>query len=1171
MNLPILQPKLFLGLETRIANNIHFLTDEEVVYPVGSVIAVHNFHVKKQRFIKLSDRGKHLTHLAISPNKKLIAVVETTDKLPIITLWCPTQFKKRRTLTLPTDKEIVANRYVSVDFTYDSKHIVCVTGEPDWTMYCFKCDKGRLESFARANNLNGTGTVNQVACNPTDGNQLALVGDSVMRCLGCQDFTWRLFGYNKVDTNVYTSVCWLSQDRLIVGSSTGKLLILETGELKAIFHASDLPVINMKARDEMEESSQTSIKSVASIPIMEGETESYEIRSIVNFNTGFAFGFMNGLVHLYERETPNKFIKRGIFIIPDRRIHKEYEEEQKIITGVNTIAINPAQDRLLVSCNEMQLWTSRLFVHDDNTGPEVTLRDFGYPIHTGPIGSLAVCRWKPIALTSGNAECLKVDEVELIQHFEDDIYSIALHPTGLYAVVGFSDKLRYMTIMIDDIITTKEFHIRSCRMVSFSKMGHLFAAANVNVIQVYSSITFEQMYIFKGHNGKIQGMSWSYEDNILATCGTDGAVYAWEVAKSTRVSEVIIKANPFTGVCVNREGKNMFAIGLDGHVREMFNYNIHRDVVLTDVPLDGMALSQLDTMLFVTGNHGVVYVVQLPLLEKAEYVEYIMHNTTITKMCLSCDDRFLITGAENGSLCFWKLLNIEDKSPKYDADVSTCNEILISRQILEEKIDQIRNLQLRMKELETEHSYQMRQSEALYSTKIQDIHSGYCNAIEELKIKNEQLDQDHVQEINNINIQINNMRAGHEEFVHRLEDSYNEKLIFEYNKFHRFETKMEKLLHEHEARYEELKKAKLESEEALKTDFMEQLNDKESSYEELMEHSQQQTKEHELIKQQIEDDADREIYELKENHEKELKEEQDLNVRLRGEGSVIKKKLLAAQKESDDLKHTVFCLENEHVKFKGIILNLEKDIMEIKKEMQERDQTIEEKEKRVYQLKSKNQELEKFKFILDFKIKELKSQIEPKERTIQEQVTQINEMVGELENLQKVILGLDLQLSELREKLAASNNEVKKEIEKNRRMKKALQDIRIDIHHASSFVQNVPMLQKTVKATNNTNMLSYDKVRLVDENSSLLIETNHLRKNLQAEMNTTKKLHALVGLSYISPKMAQRKVNMAAATNKEIHDKYKEKIAENEKAIDAMKEENNRLLNRITEMENEEG
>lgn len=72
-------------------------------------------------------------------------------------------------------------------------------------------------------------------------------------------------------------------------------------------------------------------------------------------------------------------------------------------------------------------------------------------------------------------------------------------------------------------------------------------------------------------------------------------------------------------------------------------------------------------------------------------------------------------------------------------------------------------------------------------------------------------------------------------------------------------------------------------------------------------------------------------------------------------------------------------------------------------------------------------------------------------------------MVRELENLQKVILSLDLQLAELREKLAGANSEVKKEIDKNRRMKKALQAIRIDIHQASTHIQNNQMLQKAVR------------------------------------------------------------------------------------------------------------
>jgi len=49
-------------------------------------------------------------------------------------------------------------------------------------------------------------------------------------------------------------------------------------------------------------------------------------------------------------------------------------------------------------------------------------------------------------------------------------------------------------------------------------------------------------------------------------------------------------------------------------------------------------------------------------------------------------------------------------------------------------------------------------------------------------------------------------------------------------------------------------------------------------------------------------------------------------------------------------------------------------------------------EKRIYDLKKKNQELEKFKFVLDYKIKELKEQIEPREKDIKQMREQIAEV-----------------------------------------------------------------------------------------------------------------------------------------------------------------------------------
>lgn len=111
--------------------------------------------------------------------------------------------------------------------------------------------------------------------------------------------------------------------------------------------------------------------------------------------------------------------------------------------------------------------------------------------------------------------------------------------------------------------------------------------------------------------------------------------------------------------------------------------------------------------------------------------------SNIFQMAISCDDKFLITCSDDGIICIWRLLNIEGKTIQLDKDFKQSSEILISKHDLEERIALIKNLQVRMHELQTEHAYQMRQNDIVNSLRMKDIHEGYCSAIEELKEKNE--------------------------------------------------------------------------------------------------------------------------------------------------------------------------------------------------------------------------------------------------------------------------------------------------------------------------------------------------------------------------------------------------------------------------------------------------
>lgn len=166
-------------------------------------------------------------------------------------------------------------------------------------------------------------------------------------------------------------------------------------------------------------------------------------------------------------------------------------------------------NRLIITCSQSQIYTVKLWGPDMNVVPEVECVPFGPSLHYGRIGSVSICIWKPLFMTSGlDDRSLRVwnyenESLELCKEFQEDIYGISMHPTGLFAVVGFSDKLRFLTITIDDFVKTREFHIRSCKLCSFSRLGHLFAATNGNVIQVYSTVSFEQLFVLKGHSGVV--------------------------------------------------------------------------------------------------------------------------------------------------------------------------------------------------------------------------------------------------------------------------------------------------------------------------------------------------------------------------------------------------------------------------------------------------------------------------------------------------------------------------------------------------------------------------------------------------------------------------------------------------------------------------------------------
>lgn len=75
-----------------------------------------------------------------------------------------------------------------------------------------------------------------VSFNPLESTQLCLTGDEIFRLLRYTEGALKQFAITRVKLLDYLSHTWLTEDKVILGSSNGKLQLFEGAELKAEFN-----------------------------------------------------------------------------------------------------------------------------------------------------------------------------------------------------------------------------------------------------------------------------------------------------------------------------------------------------------------------------------------------------------------------------------------------------------------------------------------------------------------------------------------------------------------------------------------------------------------------------------------------------------------------------------------------------------------------------------------------------------------------------------------------------------------------------------------------------------------------------------------------------------------------------------------------------------------------
>ena len=77
---------------------------------------------------------------------------------------------------------------------------------------------------------------------------------------------------------------------------------------------------------------------------------------------------------------------------------------------------------------------------------------------------------------------LSLSSLDVAKEFQEEAYSVAIHPSGLFLLVGFSEKLRLMNVLIDDIRPFKEIMIRGCREVRMGNDMQIITSLSLSLL-----------------------------------------------------------------------------------------------------------------------------------------------------------------------------------------------------------------------------------------------------------------------------------------------------------------------------------------------------------------------------------------------------------------------------------------------------------------------------------------------------------------------------------------------------------------------------------------------------------------------------------------------------------------------------------------------------------------
>ncbi|EGR29835.1 WD repeat protein [Ichthyophthirius multifiliis] len=816
------------GMNSQIRTNIYFLDEEKIIYPAGHNIVQYHIQDKIQVYYYGSTDYRGISCIELSPMHRQLAVGFKSCKQstqgddnyenPSIIIYDTITQRKKHQLVFREEK---IKYWVSIAFpdqNMESKHIVSLSGNYLTERHKEKDSKEKNlpttpdgEIVVCYWGLSGSGKILawvklslasidafEVSISKKDCSLFTCIGKKVFKCfkkidtvsdennkknkstlkVQCQ----QLNGAPTELSQDYTCHTWLQKENsifLVVCTANGEIILCdENAEFLQVL--KDSPVNSQK--------------------------QAFRIECISSFGKGFIIGAKDATIFVYKGT--------GCDINP-------FEEVQKITTFsqlgdlkehyITGLSVSPISEEKLVcslstnSIYQIKLKKDQLFQNEQEQIEAISLN-----FHSGAINGLDICARKPLIATCGKDRTIKVwnfeeKTLELSWQFNEEALCLALHPSGLHMVVCFTDKLKWMNICLhQQTNSNKQKHykeitqFKQCREIRFSNGGQYFAAINgaqsSQLIQIFRFYTGEQPpeLVFKGHQNKVKCLTWSKDDSLLASCGTDGFIYIWRIDSDqpdARLFEYPNKNIQFNCVALNIETQMIYGCANDRNLYLGYIYDqgqntqkINQEVILNQIVFPSSHKVLFGGIQDPQRSSGAIRCILFTTKSNNKYQDYAAHDEQgIEKLRVTYDDRYLITGGRDGCVMVFQIKDRDLRGVKMQEGYAKYSEeILVTRQDLDDLKGQIDNFQSQISEFNTQNiNSQSNQKDE----EIKQLQERLQTSMEYNKTAYEQLEEKKKDIQKKYEEEIKIMKDKQEQEIQDLDTSYQRKVMDEVERY----------------------------------------------------------------------------------------------------------------------------------------------------------------------------------------------------------------------------------------------------------------------------------------------------------------------------------------------------------------------------------------------------